>query len=225
LAHGFKAENSMWSRRMAGKVRATIGIIGIIGIIGALIGANYLTERLPPFESFLSTASEVRKSNPISKWLDDLETGKGKEPQRNASKTKPSFRVTFAQEPETTFAASECGPSVGGGCRYDRPVQRLGLPRLKIQSLNDTQIQLEKVVVNDNEKCTVNPVRKITEALKSEGRDVKALNEMARVIDHPTDVMKYGDITTITLSGCTPARVRIVTDRGEVVYDMYAESR
>jgi hypothetical protein len=142
-----------------------------------------------------------------------------------SAKTDLSFGVTFDRELEQGFAPSECGPSVGGGCRYDRPIQRLGPPRLKVQSLNDKPIEVKKVIVNENEECSANPLTKLANALKSEGRDSRMLEAAAGAIDGQTGTMKYGEVAVIPLYNCLPAKVRIVTDRGQVTYDMQPDRR
>lgn len=143
--------------------------------------------------------------------------------QQGAAKSKLSFRVTYDRELEQGFAPSECGPSVGGGCRYDRPIQQLGPPRLKIQSLNNDAIEVKKVIVNENEECSVNPLTKLATALKSEGRDSRMLEAAAGALDARAGTMKYGDVAAIPSYGCLPARVRIVTDRGEIAYDIRSD--
>lgn len=32
--------------------------------------------------------------------------------------------------------------------------------------------------------------------------------------------MNYGDVATVPLYGCEPIRVRVITERGEMVYEM-----
>jgi hypothetical protein len=66
----------------------------------------------------------------------------------------------------------------------------------KIQSLEEKNTTLAKVIVNNNDLCT---------ALDASGQ-----------------VLKFGDVYEFWLaeSRCEPVRVRIMTDRGDSVYDM-----
>jgi hypothetical protein len=99
------------------------------------------------------------------------------------------------------------------------PTERVPVKRLKIQSLNEKPVGVQNAVVNDNEECSANPLAKIADALKAEGRDPGLLAKVpARATLSLT--MKYGDVADVPLFGCEPIRVRILTDQGESAYEL-----
>jgi hypothetical protein len=65
--------------------------------------------------------------------------------------------------------------------------------RLKVQSLNEGPVEVKDLVVNDRPECAFWGPKGST--------------------------MKFGDVSYVIVP-CEPIRVRIATDKGEVVYDM-----
>jgi hypothetical protein len=122
----------------------------------------------------------------------------------------PKFKVeykSYLEERQTQCGRNLC-PSI-----------QVPVMRLKIQSLNEQPIQVQNVIVNDNADCSANPLAKLSAALKAEGRD-PGLLERIPPTSSVTATMKYGDVATVPLFGCEPVRVRVVTERGETVYEM-----
>jgi hypothetical protein len=124
--------------------------------------------------------------------------------------TGPKFKVEYGSYPEDRRI--QCGRNL---C----PTEQVEVLKLKIQSLNDEPILVKNVVVNDNEECSANPLAKLAGALKSEGRDPGVLGQVPAT-SSVTATMKYGDVAEVPLFGCEPVRVRIITDRGEKVYEL-----
>jgi hypothetical protein len=86
---------------------------------------------------------------------------------------------------------------VEGACKYN-PSGTLCLQHsyypyasLTIQSANDYTVELKEVVINEKSECTVKESKTMT----------------------------LGDTYEVPLGGCDPIKVRIVTDRGEAVYN------
>ena len=124
--------------------------------------------------------------------------------------TEPKFKVAYGSYPKNHRI--QCGRNL-------YPSVDVEVMKLKIQSLNDEQILVKNVVVNDNEECSANPLAKLAGALKSEGRDPGALAQVP-VTSSFKATMKFGDVADVPLYGCEPVRVRIITDRGEPVYEL-----
>ena len=128
--------------------------------------------------------------------------------QRLAASSGPQFKVKYGDSVEERD--TQCGRNL---C----PTEQVAVRRLTIQSLNEQPVVVKNVVVNDNEECTANPLAKLADALKAEGRDVGMLAQLAAKSAVAT-TMKYGDVANVPLYGCQPIRVRVLTDRGESVY-------
>jgi hypothetical protein len=101
---------------MGGKVGTTVTVAGMIA---ALLFGGALLDRLPSLTSILSSTADMASQD------------RGDSDVSNRTSSRPSgqaalkFSVSYNREPEQAFAPSECGPSVGGGCRYDVPTQRM----------------------------------------------------------------------------------------------------
>jgi hypothetical protein len=122
----------------------------------------------------------------------------------------PKFKVEYKSYREDR--QTQCGRNL---C----PLITVPVMRLKIQSLNEQPILVKNVIVNDNADCSANPLAKLSAALKAEGRD-PGLLERVPPTSSVTATMKYGDVATVPLFGCEPVRVRVITERGERIYEM-----
>jgi hypothetical protein len=129
---------------------------------------------------------------------------------RWSSDSGPEFRVQYGDFIEERQI--QCGRNL---C----PMEQVAVKRLKVQSLNKQPIAVKDVIVNDNPRCSANPLATLADALKAEGRDPGLLS-IVPPKSSVTGTMNYGDVANVPLFGCEPLRVRIVTDRGEAVYDL-----
>jgi hypothetical protein len=123
----------------------------------------------------------------------------------------PKFKVEYRSYAEERQI--QCGRNI---C----PTEPVGVMRLTIQSMNDDPIQVKDVVVNENADCTADPLPKLRAAQKAAGGDVEALDRIIARETPRVATMKFGDKTTVRYLDCDPIRVRIITDRGEAVYDL-----
>jgi hypothetical protein len=122
----------------------------------------------------------------------------------------PKFKVEYKSHLEDR--QTQCGRNL---C----PSTQVEVMRLTLQSLNEQPVVVQNVIVNDNEDCSANPLAKLATALKAEGHDPGLLARIPATSSVQA-TMKYGDVATVPLFGCEPVRVRVVTDRGEKVYDL-----
>jgi hypothetical protein len=93
---------------------------------------------------------------------------------------------------------------------------QVAVPRLTIQSLSEQPLLVKNVIVNDNAECSANPLAKLAEGLKAEGRDPGLLGSVPAT-STVSGTMKFGKVAAVPLFGCEPVLVQIVTDRGESV--------
>jgi hypothetical protein len=176
---------------MSSRIGATATLIVMVGGMGA--AAYVMDHGLPDLSSVMSsvpTLSSVSSLPVLSPGL--------------------KFKVEYKSQ--MVSRQTQCGMNL---C----PLVQIPVMRLRIQSLNDQSVLVKNVVVNDNADCGVNPLTKLSAALKAEGRDPGLLSSVPAT-SSLTATMKYGDVATVPLFGCEPIRVRITTDRGEKVYDM-----
>jgi hypothetical protein len=109
----------------------------------------------------------------------------------------PKFKVEYKNQ--MVSRQTQCGMNL---C----PSIQVPVMRLQIQSLNDQPVLVKNVVVNDNADCSINPLTKLSAALKAEGRD-PGLLALVPATSSLTTTMKYGDVATVPLFGCEPVRV------------------
>lgn len=89
---------------------------------------------------------------------------------------------------------------------------------LRIWSLNEGQsVLIKNVIVNEDQGCTNN-----TEALEAKKKEYSTLPpDFWPPVTIPTKTMNYGEQWNVTLfKKCTPLKVTIETDRGDVRYYM-----
>jgi hypothetical protein len=126
---------------------------------------------------------------------------------RLAGQSRPEFKVLYGDDVEDR--QTQCGRNL---C----PTEQVAVRRLTVQSLSRGPVSVEDVVVNENPECTANPMAKLVDALRAEGRDPGVMAAFAGSSLKRT--MSYGDVMVVPLSGCVPLNVRVVTDRGETIY-------